>query len=65
MNDRPIKMHLDEEMRAHIEFVIQRYRTEVREFLSLATRNHKLATNLEEELYRTDQCLKEAQVAGT
>lgn len=67
MSDRPIKMHLDEPMRAQIEFVLRRRLAEIGEQVAFGIGKrhpeHRARLNKEREL--TETCLKEACEAGT
>ena len=65
--DRPIKIHCNEEMRAHIEFVLRRYKAdcehEANERMK-RTRPHAFRA-LEREIATTETCIKEVNEAGT
>jgi hypothetical protein len=63
MNDRPIKAHLNEEMRSHMEFVLRRYRTELRELANRARGVN--STNIAAEHALTERCLQEILEAET
>jgi hypothetical protein len=64
-DDRPIKMHCDEEMRSQIEFCVRRYRWEVERWIERKRTAGQPIGDLQRELELTDKCLKEAQEAGT
>ena len=62
--DRPIKAHLNEEMRSHIEFCLCRYRNELENWIA---RKHQTGnvTDFLKELRLTLDCIEEMQQAGT
>ena len=64
-DDRPIKMHCDEEMRSQIAFCLRRYRHDVEMWVSRKRQAGQPTTDLEKELELTAKCLKEADEAGT
>lgn len=61
-DDRPIKAHLDEEMRAHIEFVLNR---NINELEAMMARMQHSKSALIDEHRLARKCLKEIQEAGT
>lgn len=63
-NDRLIKVHCDEVMREHLEFMTRRYLHEMMEWQRRGN-NTGYATMVSEEIQKTQQCLTELQQAGT
>lgn len=61
-DDRPIKAHLDEEMRAEIEFALRRYQHELAAYNVRAKGERK---ELIDALVLVTKCLKEIMEAGT
>ncbi len=59
--DRPIKVHCNEEMRAHLEFVLRRHDSEIRDFM----RRGKNVAQWEAELTINRKCILEVSEAGT
>lgn len=64
MDDRPIKMHLDEEMREHVEFALRRHLVEFEEWKRMKALVNQPTEGWEKEIALTKKCLKEAQEAG-
>lgn len=62
-DDRPIKMHLNEEMREYIAFVLRRYRNDRLRIIEQTRPEYRIALSREIDL--TNMCLKEADEAGT
>lgn len=63
MNDRPIKAHLDEEMRAEIAFCLRRVRAEFQEMKVRAKPGR--SDIIQGEIDHIEKCLKEIMEAGT
>ena len=64
-DDRPIKAHLDEEMRGHIEFALRRYLAECEEWKRRASRDRRFKCNIDAEVELTRKCIDEINQAGT
>lgn len=71
--DRPIKLHCNEEMRAHIEYTLRRHLVELNVFIERTKKNRSLdeqrrryqLAGIDSEIALTQRCLEEAKVAGT
>ena len=64
-DDRPIKAHLDEEMRSHMEFCVRRHVFELETWIDRKRRAGQPTEDLEKSLALTNKCLRELNEAGT
>jgi len=65
INNRPIKAHLNEEMREHLEFMTRRYLAELVTRVQAKPGRPGVNALLDKEIDITRKCLKELEQAGT